>query len=153
MQRSCSKERALSISEQDLQCQCSWSPQWSKSHFKQVNSVVGERRSTRMNRERKSIVTNHGLWLSHFFFKLFLFPFFWVLFLSICKGLFWISKASEFVWYQWSLSSHCCNEIESMIMYQWFKHERMCIRDSILVVIIMLCYWIARNESLDGSNL
>lgn len=67
-QHSCSKERALSLSKQDLQRQRSWSPQWSKSHFKQVNSVVEETRSTRMNKERKSIVTNHGLWLSHYFF-------------------------------------------------------------------------------------
>lgn len=80
-----------------------------------------------------------------FFFLTFLFPLFWVFFFfSIWKGLFWISKASD----QWSLCSHCCYETESMIMYRCFKHERMCIRDSILViVIIMLCYWIARNDS------
>jgi len=99
---------------------------------------------------KKSIVTHHGLWLSHFF-KLFLFPLFWVLFLSICKGLFWISKASR--WFD-IVKSLC-----TLLLWNW-KHdhvpmietwEDMCIWDSILVAIITLCYWIESNEGT-GMN-
>jgi len=86
-QHSCSKERPLSISKQDLQCQRTWSPQWSKSHFKQVNSVVEERRSTRMNMERKVLLPTmvYGF---HIFLNFFFSPFFGFCFCPFAKDYF-----------------------------------------------------------------